>query len=211
MQAANAAAIDSMGKVPTPLARHAEKRAEITKRLFDRLEFMYGSLQADMWINSNPETVRAAWTQDLWNYSAEIIGEALELLKHSGKAYPPTMPEFLKHCNAARDKLAARHQPNLALPKPDYSQEAKERNAALQATFRSLGRAEPGKQWAFRALAAHENGTTLLTHDALATVKAVVDKENRRLQYEADLRAAAEQLPTAPPPSQPTPQPENRA
>ncbi len=73
-------------------------------RLFVRLHAMYGKAWLDMWADAPIPTVKALWAESLGRCTAEQIRLALLEIEKGGKAFPPTLPEFVAVCEQFRPK-----------------------------------------------------------------------------------------------------------
>lgn len=73
-------------------------------RLFVRLHAMYGRAWLDMWADAPIPTVKTLWAESLGRCTAEQIRLALDAIEKSGKAFPPTLPEFVAACEQFRPK-----------------------------------------------------------------------------------------------------------
>lgn len=85
-------------------------------RLFVRLHAMYGRAWLDMWADAPIPTVKALWAESLGRCTAEQIRLALDSIEKSGKAFPPTLPEFAHLCEQYRPKA----KPSLYLAAPRH-------------------------------------------------------------------------------------------
>lgn len=114
-------------------------------RLFLRMHAMYGTLWLDMWkdLHVDPakaiELAKGVWAEDLGRYSPETIGGAIECVRRAGKTFPPTLPEFIGHCESVKPApLTLSHQTyQQRLPEP--SVDAVEARERCMATARKLG------------------------------------------------------------------------
>jgi hypothetical protein len=68
-------------------------------RLFSTLWAMYGKHWLDLWSHCNVEDVKAEWAAAMSGLDNECIRLALDNLRATGKAFPPTQPEFVSLCN----------------------------------------------------------------------------------------------------------------
>lgn len=91
-----------MGAVVTKLRELSTGRqGEWVDRIFARLSAMYGARFADMWAGLDLAMVKAAWSEDLGDLSAEEITRGVTACKL--RTWPPTLPEFLALCRPALD------------------------------------------------------------------------------------------------------------
>jgi len=70
-------------------------------RLFSRLALTYGNKFADMWRGQDVESVKQMWANEMAGFTADEIRLALETLRTSNPAWPPTLYEFMDLCRPA--------------------------------------------------------------------------------------------------------------
>ena len=74
----------------------------LTSRLFDRFLALYGTDQLErMWRGQDMDAVKLIWADSLCKFHPNTIGAAVRDLEATGKAYPPTLPEFVSACRVA--------------------------------------------------------------------------------------------------------------
>lgn len=146
-----------------------EKARELTERVFAAMTMRYGNKFADMWRGIDLDEVKATWSQKLAAFPIGVVAKAVDAL--DGLNFPPTLPEFLALCVKASGSRLPEHQPMMALPPPDTSAEANVKREAAAAKLKSMGKAEPNREWAQRALLRHQSKAYVLTPGALAIME----------------------------------------
>ena len=128
---------------------------ELIDRLFDRFALMYGNKFIDLWRGMDIADVKKGWSDELRSFSIEQVGIAVDRLKVKGDGFPPSLPEFLNLCEAAR-KEKPRREPYAALPnratESHQSDEWKEAKARFIATCKAAQPHKPGNEWANQIL-----------------------------------------------------------
>ena len=130
-----------------------EKRERWIEQLFARLLAMYGADFSKLWASVDPESVKAAWAEDLGPFAGPQIAWALQQLKANPNGAfdrPPSLPKFRSLCQQAPRPEAK------ALPAPRVAPEvAKTRAAQLEAgVSKIVGMAgRDHKKWARDILA----------------------------------------------------------
>ena len=71
------------------------------ERVFGVLASFYGARFADMWRGVDPGAVKAQWAQALSDVPDEALRTGLASCR--GRAWPPTLPEFLSLCRPEPD------------------------------------------------------------------------------------------------------------
>lgn len=82
----------------TSQANHGSLPDNVIDRLFARLEALYGAKFADVWKNCDLENVKSVWADELGGMTRDELLAGLNGCKM--KDWPPTLPEFIKLCNA---------------------------------------------------------------------------------------------------------------
>ncbi len=157
--------------MPTMAEQSTAKQNALTERVFARLAIMYGNKFADMWRGIDLAEVKRAWGDELASFTVPEVAGAIKALR--ANTFPPTLPEFLQLCEKARGitpAYVASHQPAFKLPAPDTSAENKAAREKAAALLRSVGKAQPGREWARKARARHDSREHLLTPEELAIV-----------------------------------------
>lgn len=143
---------------------------ELVDRVFDRLKGMYGSKFVEMWVHVSPEVTNETWASGLDGVSKDTLSAVLRHLLRNNP-FPPTLPEFVALCHRLKGSQLPEHQPAPALPPPDNSAEAKAKREEAAARLKGMGRSEPNREWAQRALLRHQSKAYVLTPGALAIVE----------------------------------------
>lgn len=151
-----------------------EYRDKLTKKLFERLESMYGALFLDLWKSSDIMKVRQAWTEDLSIFTVGDIADAINRLKDSESKFPPTLPEFRALCRAAHSSAPTESQAAFKLPAPDTSAENAQKQKATFDNYRNIGKKPASRDWAQVAIAKHESGEHRLHIGELEIVRAAL-------------------------------------
>ena len=128
------------------------------ERLFERFSAAFGAMKVGtMWPAEDHETVKALWSEQLGRFSPETLRAALQAVVDSGRAWPPTLPEFVEQCRqCALGRV--QHAAAAALPRPDVPREVVDDN------LRSIGEAiatvkpRPGREWAHKIVARVQTG-----------------------------------------------------
>lgn len=69
------------------------------ERLFERFSAAFGAMKVGtMWPAEDHETVKALWGEQLGRFTPDTIRSALQAVVDSGRAWPPTLPEFVELC-----------------------------------------------------------------------------------------------------------------
>lgn len=132
-------------------------------RLFGRFALLYGNAFADVWRGLPADEVKKCWGDELSIYTIEQVGIAVDKLKSEGGKFPPSLPDFLRLCNWARQVRPdegvtefARLPARLAEGKqtPEW-QEAKARCMAEVAKF---GKTPPSRDWAHKIIQRRDAG-----------------------------------------------------
>ena len=114
---------------------------------------MYGSKFLDMWRDMDIADVKRGWSDELRIFSIEQVGMAVNRLKLNN--FPPTLPEFLSLCDAAR-KEKPRREAYTALPnrttESHQSDEWKDAKARFMATCKAAQPHKPSNEWANQIL-----------------------------------------------------------
>ena len=129
-------------------------------RLFARFAAMYGNRFSDMWAGIDVSDVKKCWSDELRIFSVDQVGAAVGLL--SSKNFPPTLPEFLQLCEAAKAKDGRKFKtatPRLGIKdQPADWHSAKARCMELAKVFAEK---RPNNDWANRIMQRHEAGEHL--------------------------------------------------
>lgn len=80
----------------------------LVDRLFQKLHAMYGRQWTDMWAGAPLDAVKAEWARTLTGVEPEAMRLALDAMLTAGKAFPPSLPEFVSLCRQFR-KAGAPH------------------------------------------------------------------------------------------------------
>jgi hypothetical protein len=81
-------------------------------RLFSRLQALYGSKAATILGAADPTEVRQVWSDELGQYGAEELREALDAMRTAYPEFPPTLFQFAGLCRESR----ARKRQMMTLP-----------------------------------------------------------------------------------------------
>lgn len=108
----------------------------VVDRLFAKLGAMYGRAWLDMWVGAPMDEVKAEWASWLHGVELDAVRLALDSLVAQGRAFPPTLPEFVSLCRQHRRKGA--HRLALAAPRSDAPSNV---FAALRRNFTDKGAA----------------------------------------------------------------------
>lgn len=141
------------------------KQNALTERVFARLAIMYGNKFADMWRGIDLGEVKRAWGDELAAFSVPEVAGAIKALR--ANTFPPTLPEFLQLCEKARVRKSPEQY---KLPAPDTSAENRAKREQAAAMLKTIGKPQPGREWARKARARHESREHLLTPEELAIV-----------------------------------------
>jgi hypothetical protein len=76
--------------------------------LFAKMSTYYGNKFADMWRDSNMQSVKSVWSQELGKLSREDFARGANLL--STQEWPPSLPQFIKLCKVEIDPLSAYYE-----------------------------------------------------------------------------------------------------
>lgn len=87
-----------MPNLPTLPANPSASPEFLVDRLFRRLHAMYGKHWLDLWVGAPMAEVKAEWARTLTGVSPEALKMALDALLKQGKAFPPSLPEFVSLC-----------------------------------------------------------------------------------------------------------------
>lgn len=88
----------------------------VIDRLFMVMHTMYGRAWADLWQGVPLEAVKAEWARSLHGFDVNTVRLAIESMKTEGRAFPPSLPEFVALCRQFVPVGAHR----LALASPRY-------------------------------------------------------------------------------------------
>lgn len=66
--------------------------------LFAKFSAIYGAKFADQWAGIDQGKVKSTWAQGLAELRSGEIVEGIERLIRGGSPFPPTLPEFFRHC-----------------------------------------------------------------------------------------------------------------
>lgn len=126
------------------------------ERLFARFGAAFGAQKvAAMFPPESHAEVRALWAEQLGRFESETLRLALQASIDAGREWPPTLSEFVAHCQHA--SVARRqHQTPVMLPLPRATPEVVEREVAAAARVASTRRG--GKEWARRIVDRHAAG-----------------------------------------------------
>jgi hypothetical protein len=75
------------------------------EKLFERMTALYGSKFADMWRGTDPEQVKALWSQELGKLSREEVTKGAQALMTL--EWPPSLPQFINLCRPKLDAQKA--------------------------------------------------------------------------------------------------------
>jgi hypothetical protein len=75
------------------------------EKLFERMAALYGSKFADMWRGTDPEQVKALWSQELGKLSREEVTKGAQALMTL--EWPPSLPQFINLCRPKLDAQKA--------------------------------------------------------------------------------------------------------
>jgi hypothetical protein len=75
------------------------------EKLFERMAALYGSKFADMWRGTDPEQVKALWSQELGKLSREEVAKGAQALMTL--EWPPSLPQFINLCRPKLDAQKA--------------------------------------------------------------------------------------------------------
>ena len=130
---------------------------EWVQKLFDRMAIMYGSrVVADFWVGLDLAEVKAAWAVELGKLTPEQLGAGVRTMGNAFAKRPPSLPELMAHCRAARPHVT--DAPQLT----DQTRADPETQRSGMERFREAVRPlamprNPGSAWAHRLL---ERGTS---------------------------------------------------
>lgn len=102
------------------MSRSTDQQIELAERVFARLSVMYGTKLLDMWRGIDRAEVIKCWGEELEHFEVAAIKSAIDALKWNN-TFPPTLPEFLKLCSEAQDRIAKERKvylPSTAIPAP---------------------------------------------------------------------------------------------
>jgi hypothetical protein len=75
------------------------------EKLFERMTALYGSKFADMWRGTDPEQVKALWSQELGKLSRDEVTKGAQALMTL--EWPPSLPQFINLCRPKLDAQKA--------------------------------------------------------------------------------------------------------
>lgn len=162
------------------MEQSTEKLNALVDRLFSRFSVLYGNNFVKMWEGIDPAEVRKCWADELSKFALPQI--VLAVGKLNEHTFPPTLPEFLQMCEAARQRLPAEleQRPRLpsvvAMSSPDNIA-ARELFMALKKT---LKKAPMTPAWSYRAYERHQSGEHLLNPEELQLVQRVMLEDRGR-------------------------------
>lgn len=111
---------------------------------------MYGAAFSKMWASVDPESVKAAWAEDLGPFSGQQIAWALQQMKANRDGafdYPPSMPKFRALCQQAP-------RPDVAmLPSPKITLEQVQARAKQMGALKPQEQIRDHKKWAREIMA----------------------------------------------------------
>lgn len=139
------------------------------EKVFDRLKEFYGAQFLDKWGDVDPAKVERTWSAALERFTNEEIGDAMRSLLETSP-FPPSLPEFVQRCSKAHQARQPATQSAFKLPAPDTSAEGKAAREKAAALLRSVGKPQPGREWARKARARHKSGEHRLTPSELLIV-----------------------------------------
>lgn len=102
-------------------------------RIFDHMAALYGKRFLSLWQDTDLQVVKAMWAAKLAPYRAhkgEAIAMALDAL--DSVPNPPTLPEFIRLCSDAFQRVAERHKPTALERKPTPEEREQQRQMAEQ-------------------------------------------------------------------------------
>lgn len=76
--------------------------------LFVKMLSLYGSKFSEMWRDSDLQSVKGVWAQELGKLSRDDIARGANALM--SQEWPPTLPQFIKLCRPAIDSVAAYYE-----------------------------------------------------------------------------------------------------
>jgi hypothetical protein len=127
----------------------------VIERLFDRFTGMYGQgAMSRMWLDTPLDEVKAVWAQSLGRFSLDELRNGLRNLEASGKAFPPSLPEFVVACRQKPETVPEMHRPALPVPKrtPEQVAAGAQKLAAAKAAVVAATRRNGDRDWAVRVL-----------------------------------------------------------
>lgn len=98
----------------TPSTQPPRASTRPIDEVFARLAAMYGNRWLEMWAHQDVGAVKSVWWSALSEFSAAVIERAMRDLG----PYPPSLPEMVKLCRAARSAPPPRI--HAALPRPRH-------------------------------------------------------------------------------------------
>lgn len=155
-------------------------------RLFRRLRSVYGSRMDQMWGQADPEDLMTAWGDELAGFEGADIREALVLTGEQHPDFPPTLPQFVGLCRAARSRRV-RTVPRLQAPHQAVAPGFIEQLAA------GIGKPQRNpRKWARDILEAESNGeympmiSKVYAREALGMAPGSLAKTDLEAQLERD-------------------------
>jgi hypothetical protein len=126
---------------------------EWVQRLFDRMTALYGvRLVADTWQGTNIDDVQAVWAVELAKLTLEQLGAGVQTMANAFPL-PPTLPQLLAHCRAARPPRTNDAQlTDQRRADPATQREGMQRFRDAVKPL-AMGRSNPGSKWARDLLA----------------------------------------------------------
>lgn len=130
------------------------------ERLFERFSAAFGAMKVGtMWPAEDHEAVKALWSEQLGRFSPDTLRAALQAVVDSGRAWPPTLPEFVEQC---RQSALGRSTsaPLLAGPAPDRGAAAAQIRLIADKVA-AMSRPAAGREWAQRILSRVASGDSV--------------------------------------------------